>query len=106
MADEIRATYDPNETLYAVIFNAAGQAWQTTTTSFVTYDDDNQANYDIALTEAGDDSGEYRGTFPGGISRRPRVRQVYVGTCARLDPVVPFGHMVHMVHPRERTSWK
>ena len=68
MANEIRMTYDPNETLYAVIFNAAGQVWQTTTTSFVTYDDDNQANYDIALTEAGDDSGEYRGTFPGGIA--------------------------------------
>ena len=68
MANEIRITYDPNETLYAVIFNAAGQVWQTTTTSFVTYDDDNQANYDIALTEAGDDSGEYRGTFPGGIA--------------------------------------
>ena len=68
MANEIRMTYDPNETLYAVIFNAAGQVWQTTTTSFVTYDDDSQANYDIALTEAGDDSGEYRGTFPADIS--------------------------------------
>lgn len=66
MSDEIRATYTENESLYAMIFNAAGQVWDTTSgpAAFEAFDDAQVANYDIAMVEQGDDSGEYRGDWP------------------------------------------
>ena len=35
MANEIRATYDSGESLYVLIFNAAGQVWHTVVLDFV-----------------------------------------------------------------------
>ena len=68
MANEIRATYDTGSTLYALVFDAAGQVWQLTTNTFVAYAAANIDNYDIALSEIATASGQYRGTFDSDIA--------------------------------------
>ncbi len=68
MANEIRATSDTGSTLYALVFNAAGQVWQLTTNTFVAYVGANIDNYDIALSEIATNSGQYRGTFDSDIA--------------------------------------
>lgn len=68
MAHEIRTDYQPNETnVYACVFKndagtikvniAGGDTWEV-------FDDANIETYDIALTERGDESGKFTGTFP------------------------------------------
>ena len=68
MANEIRATYDTGTTLYALVFNAAGQVWQLTTNTFVAYVPANIDNYDIVLSEIATNSAQYRGTFDSDIA--------------------------------------
>ncbi len=67
MANEIQATYDTGFTLYALIFNAAGQIWQLTSNTFVAYVAANIDNYDIVMPEIATNSGEYRGVFDADI---------------------------------------
>ncbi|NIA07725.1 MAG: hypothetical protein GWP14_08875, partial [Actinobacteria bacterium] len=68
MANEIRATYDSGENLYALIFDAAGQVWDSVGSNWENYDAAQQDNYDIALSEIATNSGQYRGTFPAAIT--------------------------------------
>ncbi len=53
MANEIRATYDTGATLYALIFNTAGQVWDLTLGggSWVAYAAADIDRYDIVLSE-------------------------------------------------------
>lgn len=66
MANEIQMTYDTGATLYALVFNAAGQVCSDPagSPSFVAYVEANQDNYDIPLSEVVTNSRQYRGTFP------------------------------------------
>jgi len=68
MANEIRVQFQPDETnLYACVFKddsgtykvniAGGDTWEV-------FDDANIDNYDIPLTESGDESGMFLGDFP------------------------------------------
>ena len=68
MANEIQATYDSGSTLYALVFNAAGQIWQLTTNTFVAYVAANIDDYDIVMPEIATASGQYRGTFDADIA--------------------------------------
>ena len=68
MANEIQATYDSGDTLYALIFNDAGQVWDAVGSNWENYDSAQQGNYDIALSETATNSGQYRGIFPAAIS--------------------------------------
>ena len=66
MANEIQASYDTGATLYALVFNAAGQVCTNPggTPSFVAYVPANQDSYDIPLSEVPTSSRQYRGSFP------------------------------------------
>ena len=86
MANEIRATYDTGATLYALVFNAAGEVWQLTTNTFVAYVAANIDNYDIALSEIATNSGQYRGTFDSDIAAG--VYSVVLFEQAGANPVV------------------
>ena len=68
MANEIRATYDSGKTLYSLIFDTAGQVWDTLGSNWENYAAAQQGNYDIGLSETPTASGQYRGTFPAAIS--------------------------------------
>lgn len=59
-----------SKTLYAIVFNSVGQAWDTTgTPAFETYVPGSQGDYDIAVAELGGagNSGIYAGDFPSAI---------------------------------------
>lgn len=64
MASEIQVAHLTAKTVYALVRNATGSVWQTTTSTFVAYATADLANYDIALTEQGTASALYAGTFP------------------------------------------
>ena len=65
MANEIQATYDPNTTLYALIFNAAGQVWRNNAPQqFLAYAPGAIGVYDIPLSEIATNSGQYRADWP------------------------------------------
>ena len=68
MANEIQVTYDTGATLYALVFDAAGQVWQLTTNTFVAYAAANIDNYDMAMSEIATNSEQYRGTFDSDIA--------------------------------------
>lgn len=65
MANEIQVAYNTtNAGLYALVRNTAGQVWQTTSSTFVSYVTANLANYKIGLNEQGTASRYYAGNFP------------------------------------------
>ena len=65
MANEIRATYDIGETLYALVFNAAGEVWRNNAPQqFLAYAPGAIGVYDIPLSEIATTSGQYRATWP------------------------------------------
>lgn len=69
MSKEIQVAHvRTGKTLYALIRNATGSVWQTTTNTFVSYATANLANYDVALTEEGTASRYYAGDFPTNIN--------------------------------------
>ena len=68
MANEIQATYDSGESLYVLIFDAAGQVWDAVGANWENYAAAQQDNYDILLSEIATSSGQYRGTFSSAIS--------------------------------------
>ncbi len=71
MAKELIVSHKTGETLHALVRNTSGLIWQTTTDTFVGYEDANKANYDVAMPEtfkAGSSGGScYIGDFPTAI---------------------------------------
>ncbi len=72
MANEFMLSHKSGETLHAMVRNINGFIWQTTTSTFVEYEDVNKANYDIAMPEifkSGSSGGScYMGDFPSAIT--------------------------------------
>lgn len=64
MANELKTPGISGATLYAVLFDADGLVWQTTTSTFVAFVAGNWANYDIALAEKST-TGIFFGDLPG-----------------------------------------
>lgn len=67
MANEIKLQTSTGANAKAVIRNAIGQVWKTTTSAFVTFSAADINNYAVALTEQ-DGSGFYVGSFPNSIT--------------------------------------
>lgn len=63
MAKELPAFLDPSLTLYAVLLNSTGQAYNTAGAAFETINASNWTDYDIAMTEGA--AGIYAGSMPG-----------------------------------------
>lgn len=59
--------YPTGATVYAVIENAAGQIWNTSTLAFESYTTANIGAYAVPVTEQATGTGRYRGNFPVGI---------------------------------------
>jgi hypothetical protein len=64
MANELQVPYPTGKTLYTVVFNATGQAWNTATPGFENVTSANWAHYAIALSEQATATGLYEGSFP------------------------------------------
>ena len=80
MANEIKCQYAIDiTTLYACVFNSSGQVYDLTDPGWETFDDSLIDRYDIPLTEVGDNSGLYTGTFPA------IVAGVYTVVCYNGD---------------------
>lgn len=79
MANEIRLTYPSGYTLYASVFNIAGQVYYIAGDTFENWGTGLRAadDYDIALAEVGTASGAYRGTFPV-IDANIYITQIYL----------------------------
>jgi hypothetical protein len=65
VANEIKVSYSSGATISVILWNPAGQVYQTTTTTYVTYVNANRANYLFSLTET-TGSGVYMGNIPSG----------------------------------------
>jgi hypothetical protein len=63
MANELSVNYPGGNTLYAVLLNSVGQAYNTSGATFEAPVNANWTNYDIALTEA-ENTEFYIGTMP------------------------------------------
>lgn len=70
MAKDIQAFYVTGRTLYALIWNASGNVWDTVAEAFVEYAAASRADYAVTVTEQGSSgaSGFYAGTVPAGIT--------------------------------------
>ena len=68
MANEIHIDYDSGNTLYAIIRNSSGQVNIVAGATFEDYTAANIANYVITLTENGDGSGRYVGSFNANLN--------------------------------------
>lgn len=64
MAGELQAPYLTGRTVYAVVRNAVGEAWNTDSEAFEAYQTANYADYAIALTEQGTAGQVYAGDMP------------------------------------------
>lgn len=96
MAGELQLAYGRTaRTLYALVRNTAGQVWQTTNSTFVSYVTANLANYTVSLTEQGTASGYYAGTFPAAAAGvyAVEVRDRAGGSAAETDPVAGTGRV-------------
>lgn len=83
------------DTLYAHLFNASGQVYDTVGANFEAFVDAQVANYDIAMTEQGTASGLFTGTMPGvaaGVYSFT-VRQQAGGGPAVTDPDLASGEI-------------
>ncbi len=67
MADTLHTTHTSGATVYAMIFNAAGQVADVVAQAFEAYDTASIANYDLAMTEQGTASRHYLAAFPAWI---------------------------------------
>jgi hypothetical protein len=67
MANEIKYPYTTGKTLYGVVLNSSGQAWNVSTSVFETITSGDWANYGVALAEQAS-CGIYTGSFPGAIT--------------------------------------
>ena len=75
MAGELLTNYETGKTVYVVVLDGSGRAWNTSTSAFETIDTANWANYAVALTEQ-QTSGVYVGDFPSGIATSGRYRAI------------------------------
>ena len=71
MANEIKVAYASGRTLYFVVLNAAGQAYNGS--AFEALSAANWANYRLAMTEAAAGTGVYLGNFPAAAAGRYAV---------------------------------
>jgi hypothetical protein len=67
MAKELKTPFTSGATVYAVVLNAAGQAWRTDSAVFETPAAGNWAHYAISATEQST-TGIYEGDFPAAIT--------------------------------------
>lgn len=76
MAKELIVSHKSGETLHGLVRNVSALIWQTTTSTFVEYEDANKANYDVAMPEifkSGSSSGScYAGDFPTAVTTQGR----------------------------------
>lgn len=92
MANELQISFDSGSNLYAIVRRTSDSyVWQTTTSTFVVWNDSNIANYDVAMT---DNSGDYySGDFPTGITTAANYLVGYFvragATPATTDEVLP-----------------
>jgi hypothetical protein len=92
MANEIKAKFTANAVdLYACVFNSLKQVYDVIGASWVTWDDANIDNYDIALAENGG-GGLYFADFPA-LAAGVYTVIVYQGTQIATDEVVGSGVM-------------
>jgi hypothetical protein len=92
MANEIKAKFTANAVdLYACVFNSLKQVYDVVGVSWVTWDDANIENYDIALAENGG-GGLYFANFPV-IAAGVYTVVVYQGSQIATDDVIGSGVM-------------
>jgi len=65
--NELQTQFPSLANLYAVILNSAGQAWNTSTGLFETFNSSNWTSYAVSLTEQ-ISAGVYIGNFPAAIT--------------------------------------
>lgn len=94
MAEQIQVQFSlAAATLYAVIRNSAGEAWDTVASAFEAYATANLGDYDIALTEQGTASRYYAADFPAlaaGLYNVAVFRRAGASP-AETDPIVAMG---------------
>ena len=80
MANEIRAAYPTGETIYACVFNAAGEVWWVSDESWEDWGDGahDADDYDIAVAEVGTSGGAYRGDFDANIAAGTYMTHIYL----------------------------
>ena len=92
MANEIKAKFTANAVdLYACVFNSLKQVYDVVGASWVTWDDANIGNYDIALSENGG-GGLYFADFPA-LAAGVYTVVVYQGSQIAADEVIGSGVM-------------
>jgi hypothetical protein len=64
MANEIIVPYVTGLTIYVIVFNSTGQAWNTSTLAFENFTSADWTHYAIVLTEKATATGVYEGNFP------------------------------------------
>lgn len=90
MANEIKAKFTANAVdLYACVFNSLKQVYDVVGASWVTWDDANIDNYDIALSENGG-GGLYFADFPV-LAAGVYTVVVYQGSQIAADDVIGSG---------------
>jgi len=94
MAGELLTHYDSGATLYAIVIDEAGRAWNTVGSALESVATANWADYELPLVEQ-DSSGLYLGDFPSGILAGGQYRTVVYeqsgGSPAATDPAVAAG---------------
>ena len=97
MANEIQIQHASGKTLYAVLRNDQGQAYNTSSESFEAYATANYADYVVALTEQGTASGYYSATIPSTLTSLAQlsvdVRSQVGGSPAETDGFVGGGNI-------------
>jgi hypothetical protein len=91
MSNEIKLTYPPGRTVYAMILDSHGQFWNNGTSAFEPYATVNLALYAISLVQVGSTQSLYLGSFPNAIG--PGIydmigKQQLAGSPLETDPVV------------------
>jgi hypothetical protein len=95
MSNEIQYAYPRGKTLYAVVLNASGQIWNTTTSAFESPTNTDWTKYANSVTEIVASTGFYTGNFPTAITAAgtyPVTLYVRVsGTAASTDTPIATG---------------
>ncbi len=93
MTQTLSAVALPTETLYALLFDEAGNVWNGS--ALVTWTEADWASYALTLTQQGTASGIFTGSLPAGLSTQSSYRYlVYsrlTGTPTEGDPLSGVG---------------
>ena len=94
MSNEIEYAYATGKSLYALIMNASGQVWNTSTAAFVSPSTGSWTSYPVAVNEQSS-TGLFTGSFPTGITS-PGTYTVMVyaqagGSAASTDTPIATG---------------